>query len=68
VLTKYSVRRGREPFKKYKSITEDDWEKFKNTRKTKISKNLVKTKGFGTIPPQYGCGRILRNGSDLETT
>jgi hypothetical protein len=68
VLTKYFVRRGRDPFKKYKSITEDDWAKLKKTRKTKNFKELSKTQGFGTTPPQYGGGRILRNGSDLETT
>jgi hypothetical protein len=42
MLTKYFVRRGREPFKKYKSITEDDWGPFKKTRKTKDFKELSK--------------------------
>jgi hypothetical protein len=44
VLTKYFVRRGRDPFKKYTSITKKDWTTFKKMRKTKDFKELSKNK------------------------
>jgi hypothetical protein len=44
VLTKYFVRRGREPFKKYTSITKKYLETLKNMKKTKDFKELSKNK------------------------
>jgi hypothetical protein len=44
VLTKYFMRRGREPFKKYTSITKKEWATFKKTRKIKHFKELSRNK------------------------
>jgi hypothetical protein len=46
VLTKYFVRRGREPFKKYTSLTKKDLATFKKTRKTKDFKEHSKNNGI----------------------